>query len=192
VAATSLPLSPDFLLPDLVFFEAGTRRAFRSSELLGKTGLLVGVICNHCPYVMHIAPTLSKVLNALQELGFSGVLVSANDPIAYPQDSPERMQEWASQFSISVPYAFDEDQSLVKRLFSTCTPEFTLFSAERKAIYRGRFDESNHKNGIQSTGCDLLQAAKDYAEGKNPENLFLPSAGCSIKWKPGNEPEYDG
>jgi hypothetical protein len=190
MAALSLPLAPDFILPDLEFTEAGTGHSFRSHEQMGKTGLLLGIICNHCPYVIHIAPTLSKVLNALQELGYGAVLVSANDPIAYPQDSPERMREWASHYSISVPYAFDADQSQAKALFGSCTPEFTLFSTDGKCIYRGRFDESNHKNGLQATGSDLLNAAKAWAGGKNPENPFLPSTGCSIKWKPGNEPEY--
>jgi len=153
-------------------------------------GLLVGIICNHCPYVIHIAPTLSKVIIALQELGYGAILISSNDPRAYPQDAPERMQEWAGQFSISAPYAFDEDQSLAKTLLSQCTPEFTLFSAERKAIYRGRFDESNHKNGLHSTGADLLNAATSWAKAKQVENAYLPSTGCSIKWKPGQEPAY--
>jgi len=190
MAASSLPLAPDFILPNLVFNEAGTGRTFRTADLMGRTGLLLGIICNHCPYVIHIAPTLSKVLNALQELGYGAALISANDPVSYPQDSPERMLEWARHYSIPVPYVFDADQSQAKALFGSCTPEFTLFSSQGKPIYRGRFDESNHKNGIQSTGIDLLNAAQTWSEGKNPAHPYLPSTGCSIKWLPGNEPEY--
>lgn len=190
MAASSLPLAPDFILPNFIFHEAGTGRSFQSDDMMGKTGLLLGIICNHCPYVIHIAPTLSKVINEMHELGYGVVLISANDPNAYPQDSPERMREWASHYAISAPYAFDADQSQAKTLMGTCTPEFTLFSADRKAVYRGRFDESNHKNGIEATGSDLLNAARTWASGKKPENAFLPSTGCSIKWKPDNVPEY--
>lgn len=190
MAAQSLALPAHFTLPALEFQDTRNGLVYSTTQLMGPNGLVIGQICNHCPYVLHIAPRLSSCIPRIQELGFGIVLLSSNDPIHYPQDAPERMPEWAAEFNIHAVYAFDSDQSLAKALLGSCTPEFSVFSTKGACQYRGRFDESNHKNGRASTGEDLMEALENLAAGTNPERAWLPSTGCSIKWKPGNEPDY--
>lgn len=190
MAAQSLALPSPFILPALEFQDTRSGLTYSASELMGPKGLVIGQICNHCPYVLHIAPRLSACIPRIQELGFGIVLLSSNDPVHYPQDAPERMPEWAIQFKMNVVYAFDADQTLAKALYSSCTPEFSVFSVQGACTYRGRFDESHHKNGLPSTGADLMGALETLALGKNPNRHWIPSTGCSIKWKPGNEPDY--
>ncbi len=45
-------------------------------------------------------------------------------------------------------------------------------------------------NGIPVTGKDLRAAEEAVLAGKSTSELQVPSMGCNIKWKAGNEPEY--
>ncbi|MEM7560647.1 MAG: redoxin domain-containing protein, partial [Planctomycetota bacterium] len=59
-ASTMLPLgtaAPDFSLPD---FDGKT---VSLNDFRGKKGLLVIFMCNHCPYVKHVAPELARLAN---------------------------------------------------------------------------------------------------------------------------------
>ena len=51
------------------------------------------------------------------------------------------------------------------------------------------FDSSRPKNGQAATGDDLAAAVDALLAGDQiPEADQVPSLGCNIKWKPGNEP----
>lgn len=57
--STMMPLgtpAPDFSLPDAV---SGQTRTF--ADVAGPRGTLVMFLCNHCPYVIHIARELAAV-----------------------------------------------------------------------------------------------------------------------------------
>jgi hypothetical protein len=102
------------------------------------------------------------------------------------------MKEIAQELSWQFPYCFDETQEVAKSYKAACTPDFFLFDKEMKLFYRGQFDASRPKNDNPITGNDLRNAMKNLLEGKNPPEGQIPSIGCNIKWKPGNEPEYFG
>lgn len=71
-------------------------------------------------------------------------------------------------------------------------PQIVLF-AMLHAFYRGQIDSSRPGNGKPIDGSSIRQAAKLLAEGKPiPEDIMVPSIGCNIKWRPGNEPYYFG
>jgi hypothetical protein len=57
-------------------------------------------------------------------------------------------------------------------------------------IYRGQFDDSRPKTDIPITGADLRAACEAVLAGEPVTPRQLPSIGCNIKWKPGQEPEY--
>lgn len=67
-----------------------------------------------------------------------------------------------------------------------------LFDADLSLVYRGQFDDSRPGNGKDVTGKDLQEAIAALMEGKQPVEPQIPSIGCNIKWKPGNEPDYFG
>ncbi len=153
-------------------------------------GLLIVFICNHCPYVLHIASRLTEKIRDYQEKGISVVAINSNDYSAYPDDSPEKMTTLAASFRFTFPYLVDEQQEVAKRYQAACTPDFFLFDQDRKLIYRGQFDNARPGKNDPVTGEDLTAAVEALLARKPVASEQKPSMGCNIKWKPGNEPNY--
>lgn len=187
VQSVMLPLGtplPQFSLPDAV-----SGATFSSEDFAGKP-LLLTVICNHCPFVVHVKEELVRVGKELAAQGFSVVAVSSNDVSTYPSDGPEKMKADAEEYGYPFPYLFDESQALAQALHAMCTPEFYLFDAQGTLTYRGRLDGSTPGNGVPVTGSELRQAAAALLAGSAPVEPQHPSIGCSVKWKQGNVPAY--
>jgi peroxiredoxin len=191
MAATSTMLelgteAPDFTLPDVT-----TARMVRRSDFDDRKGLLVMFICRHCPYVRHVRPALAQLGHDYGNQNVAIVAISANDPAAYAEDAPASLAGEAREAGYTFPYLFDETQEVAKAYTAACTPDFFLFDAHRKLAYRGQFDSSRPGNGEPVTGRDL-RAAIDavLADRAVPEDQ-RPSIGCSIKWRPGNEPSHE-
>ncbi len=152
------------------------------SASMGKNGLLVMFICNHCPYVKAILPRLITDVHELQTLGINTVAIMSNDPTEYPEDSFENMQKIAEDMVFPFPYLLDETQAVAKAYGAVCTPDFFGFNNKFELQYRGRFDESRKETAPNSTR-DLFKAMKLIAEtGAGPREQ-VASIGCSIKWK---------
>jgi hypothetical protein len=88
------------------------------------------------------------------------------------------------------PYLYDEAQAVAAAYRAACTPDFFLFDASRRLVYRGQFDDSRPGNNVPVTGKDLRAACDAALAGKPASVSQKPSAGCNIKWKRGNEPDY--
>jgi hypothetical protein len=73
---------------------------------------------------------------------------------------------------------------------AACTPDFFLFDAARRLVYRGQLDGARPANDIPVDGRDLRAALEAVLSGRPVPEPQLASLGCSIKWKPGNEPIY--
>jgi len=144
--------------------------------------VLVAFICNHCPYVVHIADALAAFASEYKDKGLAIVAISANDVRAYPQDSPDKMAEFARAHRFTFPYLYDETQETAKAYGAVCTPEFFLFDKDRKLAYRGQFDDTRPDRGAP-TGADLRAAADAVLAGRRPSAEQKPAVGCSIKWK---------
>lgn len=173
--------APDFALADT---EGST---WRLEDFAGKP-LLVAFICNHCPYVVHLKAALAAFAREYADRGLAMVAVSANDVAAYPADAPGRMAADVEAFGYTFPYLYDESQDVAQAYHAACTPDFFLFDAGHKLHYRGQFDASRPNNGEAVTGADLRAAADSALAGGPPPARQIPSVGCNIKWKPGNEP----
>jgi peroxiredoxin len=174
--------APDFVLTDS---DGG---AWALGKVAGHKPVLVAFICNHCPYVVHIADAFAAFASEYQDKGLAVVAISANDIEAYPQDAPDKMAEFARAHHFTFPYLFDETQETAKAYGAVCTPDLFLYDANRKLVYRGQFDSTRPNRGA-STGADIRAAADAVLAGRKPNESQTPSVGCSIKWKPGNEPD---
>lgn len=152
--------------------------------------LLVAFICNHCPFVVHIKSAFSAFAEEMAEKGLAVIAISANDADGFPQDGPEAMAADAAEYGYTFPYLYDEDQQVARAYRAACTPDFFLFDAGRKLVYRGQFDDSRPSNGIEVTGDDLRAAVRATLAGAEVDATQKPSIGCNIKWKEGNAPEY--
>ncbi len=177
--------APDFELLDV---RSGQKAALLNFKK--KRGLLVMFICRHCPYVKHLEKELARFGKdyAGTEIGIAAV--SSNDAENYPDDHPSKLKEMAETLSFSFPFLYDESQAAAKGYRAACTPDFFLFNADLKLVYRGQFDDSRPGNALMATGKDLRAAMDMLLAGRPGLAEQKPSLGCNIKWKPGREPEY--
>ncbi|HWB01153.1 MAG TPA: thioredoxin family protein [Pirellulales bacterium] len=152
--------------------------------------LLVMFICNHCPFVKHIAAELARLGNDYQPRGAAIVAIQSNDVAGYPDDAPDKMVAEAKARGYTFPYLYDSTQEVAKAYHAACTPDFFLFDKNRALVYRGQLDSSRPDNGIPVTGADLRAALDALLAGKPVAAEQRASIGCNIKWKPGNEPAY--
>ena len=143
----------------------------------GKHGLLVAIICNHCPYVQAILDRLIRDARELQALGIGVVAISSNDAVAYPQDSFAEMAALASTRGFPFPYLYDETQSVARAYGAVCTPDFFGFNAALQLQYRGRLDASGRAAATAETRRELFEAMRLVAEtGRRPANSWRASA----------------
>ena len=188
VTSVMLPLgtaAPPFSLPDVV-----RGRTYSLDSFAGKAGLLVMFLCRHCPYVQHVQHGIAKLGQDYRDTGLGIIGISSNDPAHYPDDAPDRLKEMANRLDFTFPFCFDETQEVAKAYKAACTPDFYLFDRERRLVYRGQLDDSRPGNNKPVTGRDLRTAIDAVLAGKPVDTNQKPSIGCSIKWKPGNDPGY--
>jgi thiol-disulfide isomerase/thioredoxin len=154
--------------------------------------LLVMFICNHCPYVKHVADGIAKLADEYLRRSVAVVAVNSNDAQAHPDDRPAMMKVEKAQRGYHFPYLFDETQAVAKAYEAACTPDFYVFDRERRLVYRGQLDDSRPGNALPVTGADV-RAALDAVLADAPVPApQKPSIGCNIKWKDGNAPHYFG
>jgi len=186
-ASTMMPLgteAPPFSLPDP---EGNT---VSLSDYESSKAYLIMFICNHCPYVKHVRQELARLGKEYQDKGVAVIAVNSNDVANYPDDSPEKMAEEVKTQGYTFPYLYDATQEVAKAYGAACTPDFFLFDANKKLVYRGQLDDSRPGNDKPVTGADLRGALEAVLTGKPAPEEQKPSMGCNIKWKPGNQPSY--
>jgi len=186
-ASTMLPIgtkAPDFSLTNV------DGQAVSLADFQGKPALVVIFICNHCPFVKHLADQLAEFGKEYQAKGAAVVAISSNDVATHPDDSPEQMVREAEERGYTFPYLYDETQDVAKAYHAACTPDFFVFDGEQKLVYRGQFDDSRPGDGKPINGADLRAAVDAVLAGEPVPEPQKPSIGCNIKWKEGGEPEY--
>ncbi len=176
--------APDFCLP-----EVSSGNTVSLADFKGQS-LLVIFLSRHCPYVKHIVEQLALLGRDYEGKGLGIVGISSNDILGYPDDSPGRLAEMAKQNWITYPILYDSSQEVAKEYRAACTPDFFVFDASHKLVYRGQLDSSRPGSGIPVTGKDLRAALDATLEGRKVSQEQIPSMGCNIKWRKGNEPDY--
>lgn len=177
--------APDFSLSDVV-----SGKTISLSDFAGKKALLIMFICKHCPFVQHVKHEIAKIGNEYMTKGVGVMAISSNDATAYPEDSPEGLQEMSRELSFAFPYVYDESQEVAKAYTAACTPDIFIFDNKQELVYRGQIDDSRPSNGLPVTGKDLREALDAVLSGKEISSMQKPSMGCGITWKEGNEPSY--
>ncbi len=153
------------------------------NDIKGKNGTLIMFICNHCPYVKAVTEDIVEDCKNLKDLGINSVAICANDAENYPEDSFEKMIEFAKKNQFSFPYLIDETQEIAKTYDAVCTPDFFGYNKNLELQYRGRLRELKNLVPVRDGESDLLKAMKQIAKTGNGPEKQTPSAGCSIKWK---------
>jgi hypothetical protein len=157
-----------------------------------KHGLLVMFICVHCPFVKHVEAELANI--ARDYFGDNGngpiaiAAIQSNDIEQYPEDGPDNMREQAARLGWHFPYLLDSTQEVARAYEAACTPDFFLFDAGMRLVYRGQLDDSRPRrkdfgNDEPVTGRDLRAALDAVLAGKCPDPEQRNSIGCNIKWR---------
>ena len=189
VESTMLPLGtkmPNFNLLGI------DEKIYTNEMFNGKVGSLVMFICNHCPFVKHVNDEIVKLSNEIMDKNIAVIGINSNDSSQekYAEDSIEKMREYAKNLAYNFPYVVDENQSAAKNFTAQCTPDFFLFDSESTLVYRGQLDGSRPGNDIPTDGVSLRSAIDALLNNEEPISNQLPSMGCNIKWKVGEEPDY--
>lgn len=194
--------APDFSLRDPT-----TGQIVSSDDIFhqNSTGVVVMFICNHCPFVVHLAPSIAEVVKTYTTKGISFVAIGSNSIDTHPQDGPDLFQGFIEEYFNDIPrekfpYLWDADQSVAKAYRAACTPEFYVYSCREdvpggQLFYHGQWDSSRPSkyfdNGGDPSGESMRKALDALLEGQTVDSQ-IPSIGCNIKWSPGNEPSWFG
>jgi peroxiredoxin len=179
---------PRFELPEI-----RSRVTVSNEEFTGRPVLVI-FLCAHCPYVVHVAPEISRIAADFQSSSLCIVGITANDIAAYPQDAPEPTSAFAENHGLNFPILFDRTQSVAHGFKARCTPDFYIFDSSHRLAYHGQLDDSRPMRGPDRPGSGVLDgtalrsALKEVLNGRKPSPDQKSSIGCSIKWLPGNEP----
>ncbi len=169
--------APDFSLP------ATDGRTYALKDVAGEKATVVVFICNHCPYVKAVIGRLVGDARLLMREGVGFAAISSNDAASYPEDSFERMRDFARAHDFPFPYLHDEAQTVARAYSAVCTPDFFGYDRELKLKYRGRLDEGRTSPPPPGARRELLEAMRAIAvTGAAPADQ-TPSIGCSIKWR---------
>ena len=154
---------PDFVLPD------PEGRTYTRDDLKGQNGLVIAVICNHCPHVRKQMAALAEDLATLAAEGIGACCVMPNDWSVYPSDAPDHMDAFATEYGLTVPYLVDETQAVARALGAVCTPDLFGYGPDLTLRYRGR-------------QAELRAAMRAVAAGQDVPDQ-VAGMGCSIKWR---------
>ena len=169
--------------PDFKLLEPASGLSLDLQSLRGARGTMIMFICNHCPFVKFVSHELAALGQEYTARDIAVVAINSNDVDAYPEDAPDKMIIEARQQGYTFPYLYDESQQVARAYQAQCTPDFYLFDADLKCVYRGQLDAARPGNDTPVTGEDLRAAMDALLNGESIASDQKPSKGCSIKWK---------
>jgi len=176
--------APDFELPG-VDGKDYTLADFEEAEVLA-----IVFTCNHCPTSQAYEERLKTLVEDYADKSFALVAVSPNDDdavrldeLGYSDlgDSFEDMVIRAEYAEFNFPYLFDgETQEMSRKYGPISTPHAFVFDKERVLRYRGRIDDSERPDRVQTH--DLRNAIDALLEGEPVPVERTQTVGCATKW----------
>ncbi|MFB6134237.1 MAG: thioredoxin family protein [Halanaeroarchaeum sp.] len=170
--------APDFSLP------GADGEAYSLGDFDAAEAVLLVFTCNHCPYAKAKIPVMNALAHEYDEVAVVGV--NPNDETAYPEDSFDRMEELVEDGTIQYDaYLRDESQEVAREYGAVCTPDPFLLSNTEAGFtlaWHGRLDDALNPDD-EPTTHDMRESIEQVLAGKRVQKDFLPSRGCSIKWR---------
>ena len=179
---TNIPLG--FEAPSFTLLDVSSEAMVNSEEMFANGPTVVVFMCNHCPFVVHILEAFVAFAAECRDRGVNVVAISSNDVVNYPQDDVPLMKDLAEAHGFTFPYLYDSTQDVARAYDAACTPDFSVFDANRICVYRGQFDGARPGNDVPVTGEDLRRVVDLLLQGRPvPAEGQRPSIGCNIKWR---------
>jgi|SRR3989338_5282155 len=155
-------------------------KAYQLSNFAGKPLLLI-FMCNHCPYVIPQIGNIKKLADKWKEK-ITVIGINSNDAKKYPEDSYDNMIMFAQKNKFNFIYLYDDTQKVAKSYDAQCTPDPFLIDKYGKLAWHGRLNDMLNL-GDKKTKDDMDEAISQLLSTGKVNKEFLPSQGCSIKWK---------
>lgn len=152
----------------------------RLSDFEGKPVVVI-FMCNHCPYVKPKMEEIAAIQNDYADKGVVVIGINSNDAENYPEDSFANMKKFAEDFGYDY-YLYDESQDVARAYGAVCTPDPFVFDKDHKLVYHGRINDAMSP-GDKVSKRDLREVLDKVLAGESVGDWFVPSMGCSIKWK---------
>ena len=128
--------APPFTLPD------PSGKQVSLTDARGTQGLVVAFVCNHCPFVVHLAKAVGVLADESIARGMGFTAINSNDARRYPADAPDKMPAFGQASGWHFPYLIDADQEVARAYDAACTPDFYVFDQDLRLTYCGQFDSS--------------------------------------------------
>jgi peroxiredoxin len=175
----TLPLgqpAPNFSLPGI------DGKTYSLSTFKDSPILVVFFTCNHCPYVVNSLDRQKQFYNDYSKRGVALIGINSNEDQGHPDDSFDKMKEFAPRHGITWPYVRDESQETALAYGALRTPHYYVFDKDRKLRYTGRMDD-NPRNPGQEKTHELRDAVDALLAGNRPPVELTNPIGCNVKWQ---------
>ena len=168
--------APDFSLSGV------DDKIYSLPDFLGKEGLLVIFMCNHCPYVIGSDEVTRSTVERFRDDGVAFIGINSNNEITHPTDDYAHMVQRMETYDFPWIYARDQSQEVVLAYGGLKTPHFFVFDGERKLVYTGRGVDSPRDSSRISVN-DLENALEDALARRPLRTPVTNPIGCTVKWK---------
>jgi peroxiredoxin len=164
--------------PDFAGLLGVDGRRYGLSSFADKPLLVLIFASNRCPTVKAYERRLHALADDYRARDIQLVAINSNDPHLYPDESYERMIEFARDSDWSFPYLFDEGQVVARAYGPQRTFHVFVLDAERRLRYEGRFDDARVEE--RATSHELRAALDDLMGGRPVANPSTRAFGCSL------------
>ena len=155
------------------------------SDYKDKKGAIVVFTCNHCPFAKAYEDRIMELDKKYAPLGYPVLAVQPNDPVAYEEDSFERMKARAKEKGYTFPYMIDDNQAVAKAFGAARTPHVFILknnSGKFNLEYTGTIDD-NAQDPAGVTKRYVEDAVSNLLGGKPVVTTTTKAVGCAIRWK---------
>jgi peroxiredoxin len=150
------------------------------SGLAERRFLVVIFSSNRCPTVKAYEDRLRTLQEDYGPHGVQIVAINSNDPHLHPEESYERMVEFARDSGYDFPYLVDDGQRTGRAYGATRTFHVFVLDERRALRYQGRFDDSRIPARV--TSHDLRNALDDLLAQRAVRVPLTRPFGCSLDY----------
>jgi len=155
-------------------------RRYGMSSFANAKLLVVIFTSNRCPTVKAYQERLRGMQEDCVSDDVQLVAINSNNPHLYPDESYERMVEYARESGYNFPYLLDEGQHVGRAYGARRTFHVFVLDEDRAVRYQGRFDDSRLPERV--TSPDLRNALDDLLAGREVGVASTRPFGCSLDY----------
>jgi len=173
------PLALGTPMPEATLYDVEQNSSVSTSALQGDQATVVLFWSNQCLWIDRYEERVQTLSADVANSGVQVVLVNANDPNAFADESRSASAERAQTYE-QMRYVRDENATFARQLGAERTPHAFLFDADGALVYRGGIDDSpGNPNDVRT--AYLRDAINAVLEGESVPEPDTRPFGCMLK-----------